>query len=334
MADTVRPASASSFGSSWVTVNNDDGLSDLDEASVSLSELSLGQPTKSRPATASSVSAAWSHELAKIATVIDQNSPPAAPSSPPQGSANNPSITALSRTDCPLTIRLHLSYDAMETIKIRSRVHKDFVQSAKPCVDCRPPRNALHFAKRMRARKESAPEIDLPLAFKNGHSALSLWTMRKQVLADDKMIKNAQVRVENQSPEEALNFLRWRKKQRKFAEKQLGLLDRKKKVEPSQQAYRKVASSPESYSHVPENQKRQKKRPVRAQTAVGRRGPPGKLRQRPMTSIGTRQLPKRPASTVGPAREPQNEGICGAAHDGDWDRDMYLKLISGDAEHL
>ena len=30
----------------------------------------------------------------------------------------------------------------------------------------------MHFAKRMRARKEAMPEIDLPLAFKNGLDAL------------------------------------------------------------------------------------------------------------------------------------------------------------------
>ena len=41
----------------------------------------------------------------------------------------------------------------MENVKIQSKVHKDFVQAAKSCVDCRPPKNAMHYAKRMRARK-------------------------------------------------------------------------------------------------------------------------------------------------------------------------------------
>ena len=36
-----------------------------------------------------------------------------------------------------------------------------------------------------------------------------------QVLADDHMIRNARVRVETNTPEEAMNFVRWRGKQRK-----------------------------------------------------------------------------------------------------------------------
>jgi len=359
MVEAARPDSASSLGDSWLnndqgsTFNDADVLDDLDEASVSMSELSLGKSAgKNRPMTASSAATTWSHELAKIAAVIQTNSPnkeaAKSPSKSPHTKAvDNCSITALSRGDCPLTIRLHLSYDAMENVKIQSKVHKDFVQAAKSCVDCRPPKNAMHYAKRMRARKESAPDIDLPLAFKNGHSALSLWTMRKQVLADDHMIRNARVRVETNTPEEAMNFVRWRGKQRKVAERQLGLIDKPKRRPVRKPVGRKIDGDKWPSSEPLLRSPEKRKTPARAASAVvrtpvkaaGKGWSAGK--RRPMTSLGTRQpssTPKsmhsRPSTASSRPTSAVNEGICGAEQDGEWSRELYLKLLSGDVEHL
>lgn len=58
----------------------------------------------------------------------------------------------------------------------------------------------MHFAKRMRSRKEAMPEIDLPLSFKNGLDALSLWTLNTQVKADKAMVSRAQHRVDCARP--------------------------------------------------------------------------------------------------------------------------------------
>ena len=85
------------------------------------------------------------------------------------------------RKECPLTLKLHLSSSSMLNEMSNSQRHKKYIEKAKSCVDCRPPQHAMHFAKRMRQKKEAAPDIALPLAFKNGLDALSLWTMNTQV---------------------------------------------------------------------------------------------------------------------------------------------------------
>jgi len=113
---------------------------------------------------------------------------------------------------------LHLSKSSMEDAVDRSHKHKKFVEASQPCVDCKPPEHAMHYAKRMRSRKESMPEIDLPLAFKNGHDNLSLWTMQKQVQADTEMVKRALHRVDCTAPVHAMRFAKWKRKQRRVAE--------------------------------------------------------------------------------------------------------------------
>ena len=144
-----------------------------------------------------------------------------------------------SRKECPLTLKLHLSSASMANEMSNSQKHKKYVEKARSCVDCRPPQHAMHFAKRMRQRKEAAPDIDLPLAFKNGMDALSLWTMNTQVKADAKMVSRAVHRVDCERPKLALKFSNWKKKQRHVAERDMGM---RKGKRSAQKAGRRAAS--------------------------------------------------------------------------------------------
>lgn len=141
----------------------------------------------------------------------------------------NVSVGTITRGDCPLTLRLHLSRDSMDNELRNSRKHKKYVESCKPGIDCAPPKHALKFAKRMRARKQAMPNIDLPLSLKNRSSALSLWTMMTQVKADNKMIREAKHRIDSSKPKAALHFSKWKKKQRVSAEKEQGMRGNKDK---------------------------------------------------------------------------------------------------------
>ena len=146
-----RPVSASSFNSSWIA----DDSSALDEATLHLSDLSLGGSRRPRTAL-SATGSDWSKQLSKMAanTKAAASSNKAARSvKSDRAAATASSITCLSKKDCPLTIRLHLSNDAFKELSVQADVHKNYVLAARACVDCKPPKHAMHYAKRMRARK-------------------------------------------------------------------------------------------------------------------------------------------------------------------------------------
>jgi len=157
-------------------------------------------------------------------------------------------VGAISRNNCPLTLRLHLSKNAMENEVIESRKHKKFVEAARSCVDCKPPAKAAHYAKRLRTRKEAMPDVELPLAFKHGFDNLGLWTLRKQVQADDKMIARALPRVDCSAPKSATHFAKWKKKQRRAAEEDMGLRphrqDKRTKVKNAASVQQDVQEEP------------------------------------------------------------------------------------------
>ena len=133
------------------------------------------------------------------------------------------SLTLSNRQTTPLTLKLHLSSASMKNEQSNSQRHKIYVEKARSCVDCRPPQHAMHFAKRMRQRKEKAAGIDLPLAFKNGLDALSLWTLTNQAKADREMVAKATHRVDCARPKNALKFSKWKAKQRRVAERDMGM---------------------------------------------------------------------------------------------------------------
>merc|ERR1712188_181170 len=99
------------------------------------------------------------------------------------------------------------------------------------------------MGKRMRARKESMPEIDLPLAFKNGYDNLSLWTMQNQVKADQVMIKKALHRVDCKPPIHAMKIAKWKKKQRRVAEIDMGMIKRRNAPPNSKERLRMAATA-------------------------------------------------------------------------------------------
>lgn len=291
---------------------------------IALSDLSLDEASESPTEINNSD---WMDQLARMTAAV--KSPNSAARERPRSSAANPlkksttasRITSISRRDCPLTLRLHLSNDAFEIKCKLASVHQNFVQSAKASVDCHPPKHAMRYAKRMRSRKEAAPDIKLPLAYKNGHNALSLWTMRQQVDGDDRYVQNAQKRVDCDAPEKALRFASWRTQNRVNAKRELRL--------PRKSAAELLAST-------------EVRKPTRAVSAHPHRGrvfasPNSEARMaRPQTAPAqSRVRPQTAAAGRSPSRSAApNEEIAAAGFDEEWNRDLYLKLLSGEAEHL
>eukprot|EP00656_Telonema_subtile_P026524 TRINITY_DN2849_c0_g1_i5.p1 TRINITY_DN2849_c0_g1~~TRINITY_DN2849_c0_g1_i5.p1 ORF type:complete len:228 (-),score=20.64 TRINITY_DN2849_c0_g1_i5:142-825(-) len=190
-------------------------------------------------------------------------------------------------------------------------------------------RHAMHYSKRMRCRKELGRGMNLPLACKHGHDALSLWTLRQQVKADEKLVKNAKMRVNTSAPEHALEYLRRKKQLRLFAESQLGLPQARKAAMNARNRMNRFTEDNSTNGRA--------RRPA---TAVlhRRKSAAAAVVSRPHTAPSRRYSHAGSPGSTMPVNEEisaaqvKNEEISAAQIEGNFSRDFYLQILSGELE--